>query len=542
MIGITSVILPALLYAPCQATPALQCCPLTSPPTPLLKGKGSPAPPSLALKGAGGLGLPYGKSIAPSSPFQALLGGSVFPSRNGTIYRSQKPQLIAAPDNFNPGGQPSPPPTTPAPVPPVQEIPPPPPTLTPPPQPVPIPPPTPAIPQPAVTSPVNLPPRLTQESDRIAAKHAWQYFERNWNPQTGFVNSVDNYSWTTWWDQGSAILGIHAAYQLGLIEKEQFNRKIARLLQTLETLPLPKTGLPNKAYSTTTAQMRRLDNTPDPQGTSGWSALDMGRFLLGLHVLRTHYPEYSDRINRIVTRWNLSRLVKDGWLHGGIPGKNGQIRYLQEGRFGYEQYAAYSFKLWDIEAANALNNPPVKTVQVDGISLQIDERNLNNSGATNYFTNDPYVLWGIELGWTESVKPQALNLFKVQAKRFDTTGILTAVNEDSLDRPPYFLYYNVYANGQPWHAITVGGKAYPQLRFLSTKAAFGWAALMPDEPYAKKLRDSVQNLFASNRGYFSGKYENRKLGVNSAIDINTNAIILESLLYQARGKLPLINN
>ena len=384
------------------------------------------------------------------------------------------------------------------------------------------------------------PPQPLTQSDRIAAQQAWQYFDRNWNPQTGLVNSVNNYPWTTLWDQGSAILGIHAARQLGVIQPERFNSMINRLLQTLETLPLPATKLPNKAYSTRTGEMRRLDNTPDPKGTSGWSALDTARFLLGLHVLRTHYPEYQQRINRIVEGWNLSQLVKDGWLHGNIPDSKGQIRLLQEGRLGYEQYAAHALKLWGIEAENALNNPPVQTVEVEGIPLQIDRRNLVNSGATNYLTNEPYLLWGLELGWNEAVKPQVLNLLQVQAQRFERTKILTAVNEDSLDRPPYFLYYSVYANGQSWNATNSTGKAYPQLRFLSTKAAFAWNALMPNDSYPSTLREAVQNLAKQNHGYFSGRYENSSLGVNSSIDVNTNAVILESLLYKARGDRPLV--
>ncbi|MCA1992853.1 MAG: DUF3131 domain-containing protein, partial [Coleofasciculus sp. S288] len=390
----------------------------------------------------------------------------------------------------------------------------------------------------ATASPVSSSSGLT-ESDRIAAQLAWRYFERNWNPQTGFVNAVENYPWTTLWDQGSAILGIHAARQLGVLQPERFNSMVERLLQTLESLPLAPTGLPNKAYSTRTGEMRRLNNTPDPNGTSGWSVLDTARFLLALHVLRTHYPEYSDRINRIVEGWELSKLVQDGWLYGGIPGSNGQIRTVQEGRLGYEQYAAYSLQLWGIEAENALYNPPVQTIEVDGIPLQVDRRNLENSNATNYLTNDPYLLWGLELGWNDAVKPQVLNLLQVQAQRFERTQILTAVNEDSLDRPPYFLYYSVYANGQPWNATNSQGKAYPQLRFLSTKAAFAWAALMPNDSYTSTLREAVQNLADRDRGYFSGRYENSQLGVNDLLNVNTNAVILESLLYQARDRQPL---
>lgn len=445
-------------------------------------------------------------------------------------------QLIAAPDNFSPSRQPSPPspipsvPNTPppAPTPPVQE------------KPQPVSKPTIEELPPPVTQPVN-PPKIgssLSESDRIAAQRAWNYFKRNWNPKTGLVNGAENLTWMTFWDQGSAILGIHAAHQLGIIDAKEFAQKIAPLLQTLETLPLPATGLPNKAYSTTTAQMRKLNNTPDPQGTSGWSALDMARFLVGLHVLRSHYPQYRTQIEHIVSRWQLSKLVKDGWLHGGFPGAKGQFRLLQEGRLGYEQYAAESLKIWGIEAKNALSNPPVETIAVDGISLQSDRRNLHNSGATNYLTSDPYLLWGLEIGWTDTAKQQAQNLFRVQEQRFKRTGILTAVNEDSLDRPPYFLYYSVYANGQPWNPISAIGKSYPHLRFISTKAAFAWQALMLNE-YSQKLREVVQNLADPKRGYLSGRYENKKLGINRSIDVNTNAIVLESLLYRAKGNRPL---
>jgi len=318
------------------------------------------------------------------------------------------PLIIAAPDNFYPEPPASESSTPPKPIKPKYL----PPTTTP----------SLVTPQPTIPS-GNISPKLTKEADKIAGQIAWKYFEHNWNPQTGLVNSGDNYPWTTWWDQGSALLGIHAARQLGLLSANLFKQRINTLLNTLETLPLPATGLPNKAYSTQTAQMRSLNNTPDPQGKSGWSVLDLARFLLALDVMRSHYPEYSDRINRIVARWKLSKLVKDGWLNGAYFQKNGQIQEVQEGRLGYEQYAAHSLKRWNIHATKALSHPPIQTVEVDGITIQVDKRNLKNSGATNYLTNDPYLLWGLELGWPDSVKPQIKSLLKLQAQRFKRTGI-----------------------------------------------------------------------------------------------------------------------
>jgi Protein of unknown function (DUF3131) len=397
---------------------------------------------------------------------------------------------------------------------------------------------SPSTPQPPPKT--QLKPVSLNESDKSAAKTAWRYFDRNLVTQTGLVNSTDKYNWTTWWDQGSAILGIHAARQLGLLPPARFDQWAQTFLSTLEKMPLPSTKLPNKAYSTTTAQMRKLNDTPDPQGRSGWSGLDVSRFLLGLHVLRTKYPEYTDRVNQLVARWDLQKLVKNGQIYGGIPAQKGVVNYFQEGRLGYEQYAARSLQLWNLQAAEALDRPPIETVKVDGVSLQIDRRNLKNSGASNYLTNDPYLLWGLELGWTDAVKLQVQNLLKVQAQRFQRTGIITAVNEDSIVKPPFFIYYSVYANGKNWEALADGNRSYPNLKFASTKAAFGWSFLVPADAYAQKLRSTFQTMNDPSRGYFSGLYENPKLGKNKAIDLNTNAAILEGLLYRSRGGLPLV--
>ncbi|WP_299407570.1 DUF3131 domain-containing protein [Acaryochloris sp. IP29b_bin.148] len=378
------------------------------------------------------------------------------------------------------------------------------------------------------------------EADRQAAIWAWQYIQRNWQSPTGFVNSVEQYPWTTWWDQGSAILGIHAAYQLGIISSAEFDQKITRFLKTLETLPLPPTGLPNKFYSTNSAQMRTGSNRPDTKGGSGWSVLDMARFLLSLHVLRTHYPRFSQPINAIVGQWRLSQLEHQGWLQGSIPSQEGTLQLVQEGRFGYEQYAAHCLLAWGIDAFNARHSPKTKIVEVEDVLLHIDRRNLANSNGINALTSDPYILWGLELGWNWFTRIQAQKIVTAQQRRYQRTNILTAVNEDAIDRSPYFIYYSVYSDGKAWNAISNEGNAYPQFRQLSTKAAFGWAALFPEHHYAGTLRRAVQFLADKNKGYLAGRYENQRLGVNTLLNINTNAVILESLLYQARSRRSLV--
>jgi hypothetical protein len=475
-----------------------------------------------AITAGTGQGLP--RQASQTAEFVAELGGSYWKSTTPTVATAVEVSLMPPP-------APTPPATPPPPPPPplVEQAKP----LSPPK----IDPPPPIIVVKSLPAPAS--PQQT-ELDRIAAKNAWKYFERNIIKQTGLVNSGDQYNWTTWWDQGSAILGIHAARQLGLMSPDSFNQWATTFLSTLAKMPLPSTKLPNKAYRTTTAQMRKLNNTPDPQGRSGWSGLDVSRFLVGLHILRAKYPAYTDRVNKIVARWDLQKLVRNGLIYGGIPAQKGVVNYFQEGRLGYEQYAARILQLWNLQATEALERPPVETVSVDGIPFQIDRRNLKNSGASNYLTSDPYLFWGLELGWTDAVKPQAQNLLKVQAQRFQRTGILTAVNEDSIQKSPFFLYYSVNVNGKNWEAIAGGNKSYPNLKFASTKAGFGWSFLMPDDAYARKLRLAFQNLNNPNHGYYSGLYENPKLGKNKAIDLNTNAAILEGLLYRFRGDRPIV--
>ncbi|MEM9504122.1 MAG: DUF3131 domain-containing protein, partial [Cyanobacteria bacterium P01_E01_bin.43] len=82
----------------------------------------------------------------------------------------------------------------------------------------------------------------------------------------------------------------------------------------------------------------------------------------------------------------------------------------------------------------------------------------------------------------------------------------------------------------------------PDLRFVSTKAAFALGSLFPQDGYCQLLRQSVQTLADTQRGYLSGRYENPDLGPNRALNVNTNAVVLESLLYQAQGDRPLIHS
>ena len=79
-----------------------------------------------------------------------------------------------------------------------------------------------------------------------------------------------------------------------------------------------------------------------------------------------------------------------------------------------------------------------------------------------------------------------------------------------------------------------------RFRMVSTKAAFLWYGLRTDA-YARKLRAFASSEAQTNSlGFVPGIYETS--GTKPKImDINTNAMILESLAYVANNRKPLVD-
>jgi hypothetical protein len=116
-----------------------------------------------------------------------------------------------------------------------------------------------------------------------------------------------------------------------------------------------------------------------------------------------------------------------------------------------------------------------------------------------------------------------------------------SVNEDaSTQSPHYFYYYCAYCNGRPFVVdISTPGQALDGPRWVSTKAAFGWHALMPSD-YTRKALDYVMASRDERHGWASGVYEGNGRSTE-AYNINTAAVILQVAAYQ-RGGRPLILN
>lgn len=374
-------------------------------------------------------------------------------------------------------------------------------------------------------------------AQREAAALAWRYFERNYQPTTGFVSSVDGYPATTMWDLGSTLFATLAARALELIDAEELDRRISTLLRTLATVPLFEGELPNKSYDAVSGAMTDYASRPAPGGV-GVSALDVARLVSALHVLTCLHPEHLAEVERVLKRWRYCNLVAGGQLYGATRDASGAVERHQEGRLGYEQYAARSlallgFPLQDIEKFDHL----AVEETIDGISLRRDARDPAKFGARNPILIEPWALDAIEFGLDGDGDGARLlrRIYEVQKRRWERTGIPTAVSEDHVDAAPWFVYNAISEGGVAWRTVTPEGKDVPALRSLSTKGAFVLATLYPDDAYSRVLLDAIATARDPERGWYAGVYE--RGGLNRSVNANTNGVILEAILYQLLGPL-----
>lgn len=392
--------------------------------------------------------------------------------------------------------------------------------------------------EPNTCSQITVP--LTPDEE-IYARAAWQYFLNNYQPATGFANAVGGYPSGTLWDMGNYLMALNAARQLNLVNQADFDNRLNQFLNGLNQLPLFENTLPNKVYNAQTGQMTDYGNNPSERGL-GWSALDIGRLLAALHVMRTCHPQYADWIRGTVEKWQIERSLQDGQLFGATVLSNNETLLVQEGRLGYEEYAVRGYELWGHQASEAVSLEPFQFVDIYGVQVPVDTRDYERTNANNYVVSESYILDAIEFGLQGELAEYATRVLEVQRRRYEATGELTAVSEDNIDRVPYFLYNTVYANGTPWATITDTNQPHPDLRTISTKAAFGWRYLYPDNAYAQQVFDAVKDLRSPDGGgFYAGLYQATNQP-NVALTGNTNGLILEILYYKARGNRPLIGS
>lgn len=386
------------------------------------------------------------------------------------------------------------------------------------------------------------------QREKEAAKIAWGYFEKFTQETTGLANSVGAYPSTTLWDTASYISGLVAAYELCLIEKTEFDKRILKLLTTFRALKLFRRELPNKVYHTKTGA--QVDYT-NKLGEIGYSALDIGRFLVWMRICRNRYPYLANTIDSLLLKWDFSRVLDDeGILYGAaIDKKTKETIYSQEGRLGYEEYAAKGFALWGFKTAFAHRAEPYLTTNIFGVRVPYDGRDPRVFHSQNYVVTESYLLDGLELNWDLPHDDSSSDLihsdgwraefadriYQVQHNRFEREGFMTARSEHNVKGPPYFTYDTIFSDGYPWNTVTPRGDYSPDHAAVATKAAFGLWALW-DSYYTDILYDAVIELFNPERGFFEGLYETGggHIEIQTA---NNNGILLASLLHKVQGRI-----
>lgn len=374
--------------------------------------------------------------------------------------------------------------------------------------------------------------------DMETAKIAWKYFENNYQPKTGLVNAADKYPSTTMWDTGSSLGATIAAREFGIITQKDFDDRVVNMMATLNTIELFNNEAPNKVYNTITGGMVDYGNQPSEDGI-GVSTLDLGRLISWLNILSCIHPKHAVVARNIILRWKFCNLIKDGQMFGMArdPVTN-KIDVLQEGRLGYEQYVGKIFQMigFDQSVSATYNNKFATTININDVPIAYDVRDPRKLGAYNYVVTESYVMDVFENGIDEENKPLTENIFEVQKRQWEKTGVITAVSEDNIDRPPSFIYNTIFAAGSPWNAITDTGQDMAALKTLSTKAALSLFFLYPDREYSAVLKDAVSSAYDPKRGWYSGIYE-KGLGYNDVMTANTNGVILGGLLYKMYGSL-----
>ncbi|MEM6795507.1 MAG: DUF3131 domain-containing protein, partial [Acidobacteriota bacterium] len=262
-----------------------------------------------------------------------------------------------------------------------------------------------------------------------------------------------------------------------------------------------------------------------------------------------YYPEYGEYAQKAILRWSFCDVIdRCGSLYSGAQTAEG-VQLVQEGRLGYEEYAALGFGAWSFDTTQASSWEPFELVTLYGIDLPRDARDARTTGTYAPVVSYPHWLAGLEFNWDRlgdrrsgdarhsdrSWAELAEKLYAVQEARWARERVLTARTDHPVSGPPYFVFDSIHAAGYPWNTISDQGESRADLALVSSRAAFGMWALFKSD-YSDLLLKSVCTLNDPDRGWFEGRLE-RSGGHERAISCTTNALVLQALLYKTRGKL-----
>jgi hypothetical protein len=362
-----------------------------------------------------------------------------------------------------------------------------------------------------------------------AARIAWAFMDRGYVSQTGLVIAQPDWPYPTVWDIASTLAAYYSAQGLGYITAAEYKKRTLRALKTLQGANLYANAVFGRNYDARTGALVGQKHEAAGHGT-GFSAIDLGRLLIWLKIVGNSDPELEKVATAIVSRLDRNRVIRDGYLYGETQPNKGGVQRYQEGRLGYEQYSAAGFQAWGLGATRAADiNANLAHKRIGKIPLMTDARKLDR------LTSEPLILHGMEIGLHGRMAELGWQALSLQAQRYVQTGQVTIASEDALSiAPHYFYYYCIYCSGKPFVInIHSPGTELDSPRWVSTKAAFAWHALQPNEYTWLGVKAVAPAKSAT--GWASGVFE--KTGKSTGtVTLNTAAVILEAALYRKTGK------
>lgn len=385
----------------------------------------------------------------------------------------------------------------------------------------------------ARTNNLLLPPHIRNDTARAAlvddAKRAWLYFEKFTNRITGLCPSTvdarssgDILAAVTMWDVGSNINALVAATEIGLIDEKQLMRSVKLILPNILGRDTKGRNLPPGWIKTDRVR----------SGDRNFDGCDAGRLLSALNNLRQRFAANKE-LDAIVAAWDLDKIIIDREVNSVV---DGTLESTYASHCGH--YAAVSFRRWGFDVASPYetfaNQPPA-----DG-EMQL----LETASKIGAFGAEPLVLEAIELGMSPEGAFMADVLFNAQKEEFESTGRLVCVSETPIDHAPWFIYEGLQVgsglrdwrlNGGNQPESSLSNESEQDSMAFVTKAAYLWAAYKPGE-HSDRLIAFAREHAAGSLGFASNVNLKSQTADAEYTDINTNAIILQSIAYMLRDK------
>jgi hypothetical protein len=367
--------------------------------------------------------------------------------------------------------------------------------------------------------------------EAVWARIAWQYFVNNTQPN-GLVNAESEGAWLSLWSTGSYLLAAIAARQLNIIPVSEFDDRITSAIEALNRLPLTTSGLPAPYYHSDTLQPIAANADKNA------SAIDMGRFLMPLQILLWRYPQHAIAVNQLLMKWQLASLLQSSTPQSASLPVNRWVLATDDPRssYGYRLYAGSMLRMINPAAGLAVTQPPdgLKMIEIDGIAVP-DEGLRTPWGKQPSLVSMPYLLTGLEQGFDARSGEITWRLMRILQNRSGMPSDAEKISTDYAEPSPDFAA--ALPGSEPLPLQPQGDRnpeSLPGPALTSTRSAFAWYALFRNA-WSKALLQQMHVMIEPGKGWKAGFTLDGT--VNSGIDADTNAMVLESLSYIAHGQL-----